>query len=62
MKKQILILGKILNKTEQKKVTGGSHVLMGDCFEPGVFPLRLIARVPCNEKCPNGLTPMCWSF
>lgn len=62
MKKQVLNLGIALNKAKQKQINGGILSSMGDCFEPGVYPLKLIARVPCNQKCPNGLTPMCWSF
>ena len=64
MKKSILNLGKALNKVEQKQINGGFgfQYPIGSCFQRGTNPPLLIAKVPCNELCPNGATPFCIAF
>ena len=64
MKKSILNLGKVLNKAEQKNINGafGFEYPLGNCYQQGVNPPQLVARVPCNELCPNGGTPFCIVF
>ena len=64
MKKTILNLGKNLSKLEQKQINGGGNVPMGDCYEPGTNPPRLIGHAPCDgvSKCPDGGYPFCFAF
>ncbi|NOQ27169.1 MAG: hypothetical protein GQ564_17550 [Bacteroidales bacterium] len=66
MKKQILNLGRVLSKAEQKLIVGGTDpisgsgggsstvIQMGVCFVNG----RIIS-VPCDSLCPNGTDPIC---
>ncbi|CAL2101432.1 conserved protein of unknown function [Tenacibaculum sp. 190130A14a] len=63
MKKNILNLGTQLNRIEQQTIKGSDfdNAPLGECLEPGTFPPVVIARVPCNQKCPNGLTPFCFA-
>ncbi len=68
MKKQILNLGRVLNKAEQRLIIGGTDpisgepgggsgttdVQMGVCIVNG-----RILSVPCDSVCPNGTDPLC---
>ena len=58
MKKQIMRLGKVLSKEEQKSIFGGivkspivPEVGMGICIDGSI--------IPCDSKCPNGFDPIC---
>ncbi|WP_272151306.1 hypothetical protein [Tenacibaculum aiptasiae] len=57
MKKSILKLGKALNKTEQKKVNGGSpcdyYINNGLCFGPvpGCLPCGQMSGYPGASRC-----------
>ena len=57
MKKQILSLGTVLSKKEQKLIIGKGGLAeddMGVCIVNG----RVIV-VPCDSLCPNGTQPIC---
>jgi len=75
MKKQILTLGKALNKGEQKAINGGGSGMLGDCLIPGPAPFDepiLVGHVPCDgvSLCPGHpnflggapYPPMCFGF
>ena len=68
MKKQILNLGKVLNKAEQRLISGGTDPIsglgsggngsgnrkMGVCIVNGSR-----FSVPCDSVCPDGTAPFC---
>ncbi|WP_299678637.1 hypothetical protein [uncultured Tenacibaculum sp.] len=55
MKKSILKLGKVLNKTQQKTVAGGGSVFTGPCFEWCADPdLQEMYYKPLFCYCRNG--------
>ncbi|WGH76870.1 hypothetical protein P8625_06930 [Tenacibaculum tangerinum] len=63
MKKSILNLGKAISKSKQKQISGGNDAPMGDCYEPGSYPLILIGHAPCDgvSTCPGGGLPFCFA-
>ncbi|TPN86260.1 hypothetical protein [Aquimarina algicola] len=64
MKNSLLSLGKVLNKNEQKSINGGTGFVypIGYCYANGTNPPQVIARVSCDELCPDGSTPFCHVF
>ncbi len=57
MKKQILNLGKALDKAEQKQINGGNFPFLGDCcacvFTPAGSMFPIFITQSCSIPCPQ---------